>query len=519
MQHNAKGIQVPLNRVEGDLEVRIQIDNGVVSEAWCAGTMYRGFERIMVGRGALDGLVITPRVCGICTTGHLTAAARALDMVAGVEIPPAATRVRNLALMAEHLQSDVRHYALLFAADFTNPAYAGSPLYEEAVARYQPLKGSSTAQVLAETARVLEIVAILGGQWPHSSYMVPGGIATVFSQADLLQCRLTLGHYRQWFEQRVLGCTLERWAEVDSPQALETWLETAEHRQSELGFFLRFAGQAGLDRLGRWDGGMVSFGSLDLPAGSAALGAAGQGRLIPAGFLSPEGAPQAFDQARISEEVACSWFRDYPGGLHPCQGMTQPYAVGEEGPKYSWAKAPRYDGQPAETGPLAELLLAGHGLLTSLVAEKGASVFTRELARLIRPATLLPAMEAWLDEMAEDQLLYQPPGEISDGEGWGLTQASRGALGHWLRLEEGRIAHYQIITPTAWNASPRDGQGRRGPLEQALLGTPVPDPDNLVQVGHVVRSFDPCLVCAVHAWRAGDGARAVDGARRHLIRS
>jgi hydrogenase large subunit len=151
--------------------------------------------------------------------------------------------------------------------------------------------------------------------------------------------------------------------------------------------------------------------------------------------------------------------------------------------------------------------MAGHPLLAGLVAQKGVSVFTRELARLIRPASLLPAMEIWLGEISENQLLYQPPGEISEGEGWGLTHASRGALGHWLRLEEGRIAHYQIITPTAWNASPRDEQGRRGPLEQALIGTPVPDQDNLVQVGHVVRSFDPCLVCTVHAWKAGHGSQ------------
>ncbi len=508
---NVTSLQVPLNRVEGDLEVRIEIEDGVVRDAWCAGTMYRGFERIMVGRGALDGLVITPRVCGICTTGHLTAAARALDMVAGVDVPPAATRVRNLALMTEHLQSDVRHYALLFAADFTNPAHAGHPLYEEALARYQPLKGATVAQVLGESARVLEIVAILGGQWPHSSYMVPGGIATIFSQADLLQCSLALRRYRQWYERRVLGCSLERWAEVDSPQALETWLEAEAHRQGDLGFFLRFAGQAGLDRLGSWPGGFLSYGALDLPADSTAAGASDQQKIIAAGFLSPGEKTREFDQARVREEVACSWFRDYAGGRHPFFGETQPYAVGSEGRKYSWAKAPRYDDQPAETGPLAEMLIGGHKLLTGLVAEKGVSVFTRELARLIRPAMLLPVMELWLSEMAEDQLLYRSPGEIGNGEGFGLTHASRGALGHWLRLEDGLIASYQIITPTAWNASPRDDQGRRGPLEQALIGTPAPDQDNLVQVGHVVRSFDPCLVCTVHAWRAGDRASSVHG--------
>ncbi|MBI4494551.1 MAG: nickel-dependent hydrogenase large subunit [Chloroflexi bacterium] len=496
-------LNVPLNRVEGDLELRVELESGVVADAWSSGTMYRGFERLLVGRGALDGLVITPRICGICTTSHLTAAALALDMVAGVQPPPDAVRIRNVALMAEHIQSDVRHGVLMFMPDFTNPAYRAQPLYEEAVRRYRPLKGEAAIEVIKETKRVLEIVAILGGQWPHSSYMVPGGIVSVPGTSDLLQCRQLLQRYRGWYERRILGCTVERWLEVHTASDLAAWLDEREaHRSSELGFYLRFARAIGLHKLGRGHGHFLSYGSLELPEGTQVRGRKGGDTLVPAGFARGTQV-DGFEQEQIAEHVAHSWYVDYAGGKHPFEGETRPYATGQESKKYSWAKAPRYDGLPAETGPLAEMVIAGHPLFTDLVARDGPNVFVRELARLARPTELIPAMEAWLAETTGDGKFYVSPGEVVEGTGFGLTQAGRGALGHWVKIENQKIAHYQIITPTAWNASPRDSDGVRGPWEEALIGTQVKDVANPVELGHVVRSFDACLVCTVHAASRG----------------
>lgn len=492
-------VEVPLNRVEGDLEIRAEVEDGVVVDAWSVGTLFRGFERLMVGRGALDGLVITPRICGICSTAHLTAAVRALESVTGRVPTPNATRVRNLALMAEELQSDVRHALLAFFPDFASPAYAGAPLHEEAVRRYTPLRGSAVAEAVVETRAILEVVAILGGQWPHSSFMVPGGVTSPSSAVDFLQCRRLTQRFRRFYEQRLLGCELGRFAEVRSAAGLSAWLEEAPaHRDSHLGFFVRFARAAGLDRIGRGSGAYLSVGGLDVPAGSA-VRPAGDGQLVPAGFLR-DGRREAFEQARVTEDVSRSW---YVGeAAHPFDGETQPYATGTEGAAYSWAKAPRYAGAPAETGPLAEALVRGDALVADLVEREGASAFVRELARLLRGVSLLPAMETWLDELAaEGGRLYEPGPAAVDGAGLGLSQVARGALGHWLRLEGGRIAHYQIVTPSGWNASPRDGRGVRGPCEEALVGTPLPDPENPVAMGHVVRSFDPCLVCTVHTVR------------------
>ncbi|MBI4720206.1 MAG: nickel-dependent hydrogenase large subunit [Chitinivibrionia bacterium] len=446
-------LQIPLNRVEGDLEVKVDIAGGRVEDAWCSGTMFRGFEQILLGRGALDGLVITPRICGICSTAHLMAACRALDAAAGVDVPDNAHLLRNVALLVEHIHSDVR-----------------------------------------------QIVAVLGGQWPHSSYMVPGGVVSVPSDADLIQCLHVLVRYRRWYEKRVLGCDLARWSEVRSAADLDAWLaEGAAHRDSEVGFYLRFAQQAGLDAIGAGHGNFLSYGALDLPQKTRVKSPIENGTcLMPAGFARGLGIEE-FDQEKITEHVSHSWFEDQGGPAHPLDGRTVPYASGCEGEKYSWAKAPRYDGVPAETGPLAEMVVAGRPLFLDMIRRSGPSVLVRELARLTRPAHLLSAIETWLREISESGgEFYNRPHQIVEGVGTGLTQASRGALGHWVKIQDGKIVHYQIITPTAWHASPRDEKGIRGTLEEALAGTPVLDLENPVEIGHVIRSFDPCLVCTVH---------------------
>lgn len=494
---------IPFNRVEGDLEVSIEVEDGRIIDAWSAGTLYRGFENLMKGRGALDGLVMTPRICGICSTTHLSAAARALDAIAGLTPPDNAVRVRNVALMIEHMQSDVRHSVLMYMADFAHAAHARQPLYAEAVRRYAPAAGSSAIDTIRETKRLLEVVGMLGGQWPHSSFMVPGGIAFAPSQADVLQCLQVVRAYRAWYERRVLGCSLERWREVDSGAALDAWLdESAAHRDSEAGFLLRFGRAAGLDGIGGGPNAFLSYGSLDLPRETAVVASGGQ--LVGAGFAV--GAKvSVFDAACIAEDVSHGWYRDR-GALHPAVGDTSPYASAQAGRAYSWIKAPRYDGQVVETGPLAEAVIDGRPLFVDLVATGKASALARQLARLTRPATLLPAVEVWLQEVlaTHGTPVVAGDGRIPDGEGAGLVQAARGALGHWVRVENGRIAGYQVITPTAWNGSPRDAAGRRGAWEEAIVGIPVADPDNPIEAGHVIRSFDPCLVCAVHTVRRRD---------------
>ena len=502
-------ISIPLNRVEGDLEVRLAIEDRVVVDAWCSGTLFRGFERLLVGRGSHDGVVIAPRVCGICSSAHQTAAALALDAIAGATLPINAVLARNVALAAEHVQSDARQTVLMFAADFTNAAYREQPLFAEAVRRYEPLKGERAIATIRATTKLLDLIAVIGGQWPHSSYMVPGGIVSSPSAADLKLCRHRLQRYREWYEAQVLGCPVERFAEVTSEATLRAWLEEKPaHAEGDVGFFIRFADAVGLQRIGIGHRNFISFGALPLPAGTKVRGRGSRTHLFGAGFARGLDL-EVFDQSLIREHLQHSWFTSEGGPRHPSEGVTEPYATGGENQRYSWAKAPRYRDLPAETGPLAELVVAGHPLFVDLLEREGPSARLRQLARLVRAAELIPAMESWIDEIDPRAPYYSAVGVIEQGSGCGLTHAARGALGHWVTIEDGTISRYQIITPTGWNASPRCDAHLRGPMEQALIGTPVVDADNPVAIGHVVRSFDPCLVCTVHALRgAADGARS-----------
>lgn len=492
-----RSLTMPINRVEGDLEISVDIAANKVVKAHVAGTMFRGFEQMMQGRGILDGLVITPRICGICSTSHLYAAALALDDLHQIKVPDNAIRMRNLTHIAEHLQSDLRHAILMFAVDFAHNSYAGRNFYAEALKRYRPLQGESAISTVKATRQVLEIVAIIGGQWPHSSFMVPGGIVSTPSRADLRKCRLILDEFRCWYEARILGGPLSEWQKVKSCADLAGWCADPQHAGGDLAQIVRIAEELQLDH-GDAAHGFVSGGSLPLPETeidkkSSHLFASGhwqKGRLMP------------FASDKITEQPASSYYRrtlDMPGSIY--REKTQPDIDKEQA--YSWVKAPRYANNPAETSPLGELLCAGHPLLSNLVTSKGVSPLARELARLLRPAELLPHALRWIRETDPQQGYYVEPRPVSIGRGLGIVQASRGMLGHWLEVVNDQIENYQMITPTSWNASPRDDRGQAGPMEQALIGTAVADPDNPMELGHIVRSFDPCLVCAVHSLHKG----------------
>jgi hydrogenase large subunit len=504
MARIVKGINIPLNRAEGDLEINVEVEDGIITEAWSVGTMYRGFEGMMRGRGALDGLVMTPRVCGICSITHLTAAALALDEIAGVIPPDNARRLRNLALMVETVQSDVRQAILMFMVDFANgEAYAEHSLGHEARVRYQPLAGRAALEVIRGSKRLVQVLAIIGGQWPHTSFMVPGGVTSIPEISKLLQAGIIVERFQSWYERSILGCSIDRWQAITSGADLDAWLlESPAHRDSEVGFFLRFCREAGLHTFGKGSNRFLSYGNYPLPLETQVEGK-GE-RLTSAGY-GVGSTVFPFEVGKIAEDVSHSWYEQDSLPLHPFVGKTKHYASGQSGRLYSWIKAPRYGGAVVETGPLAEMIIDGNPLFCDLIEKDGANVMARQLARLVRPAYLLGPMAVWLAELVErrNDPFYRSVRSIADGQGAGLLQAARGALGHWVKIHGEKISHYQIITPTAWNGSPRDEHGGRGAWEEALVGVRLRDIKNPVEAGHVIRSFDPCLVCAVHCLQKG----------------
>lgn len=487
---------ISFNKVQGDLELTVEINDGCVTDAWSKGTMYRGFENMLVGRGARDGLVLTPRVCGMCGVAHLFAAVKSLEMICQVTPPNNAILIRNITLLAEHIQNDIRHSILIYLKEFTNRAYSDMALYDDAAMRYESFHGTSIIETIRMTKKILEVVAILGGQWPNSSFMVPGGIAGTPSFNDLVSCKYIVNLFRSWYEQRILGCSIQRWIEIQSKADLQRWMNEKEsHFESDLGFFIRFAHKIKLHELGKGFGNFISFGEEQLPGNTCEIN--GLSRYFTPGVLTGSIAQQ-FEQEKISEHVTYSHFKDYAGGSHPFDGRTDPHVTRYEGVKYSFAKAPRYNELPYETGPLAQMLVGGNPLFKDLINIYGPNAYVRQLARITRPAILLTIMQAWLEEIDPKAPYYTKTSTIEDGSGFGLLEASRGALGHWVKIKNDKIDHYQIITPTTWNGSPRDQHDTRGPWEESVIGTVINDPDNPIEVEHIIRSFDPCQVCSVH---------------------
>jgi uptake hydrogenase large subunit len=497
-------LSVDLNRVEGDLEIGLVVEDGVVVEARAVGTLYRGFEQILVGRAPRDAMVITPRVCGICGTSHLYAAVLALEHAWGVPVPANATRIRNLCLFAEGMQSDIRQTFLFFAPDFCQDRYRRHPLFDEVLAAFEPFRGRTYLETLAVTRQLVRIVAEFGGQWPHSSYMVPGGVTGRPEPRRLLASGSALDAAQAWYETRVIGAPLDDWLALDSADALFAWLEAPAHAGSALGLLSRFARSIDLHRRGVGTPHMLSFGAGCDPE---RWGPPYDAHLLRAGFLDgASGQIASLDQALINEHVRHSWFRPYAGGRHPWQGETIPdYRPGTD--CYTWAKAPRYGDKVAQTGPLAELLIDGDALVGDLYAREGGNAWLRQFARVRRIGVELRQARHMLDELAEhlDEPHFLAPaaGAEKDGQGCGMVMAARGALGHWISIRDGLIEKYQIITPTAWNASPRDSSGQPGHWEQSLVGLKVADEDDTAEIAHIIRSHDPCLVCTVHFLETG----------------
>ncbi|GAB4255967.1 MAG: nickel-dependent hydrogenase large subunit [Methylomicrobium sp.] len=501
-------VNINLNRVEGDLEIALVLDDGVVTEARTVGTLYRGFEQIMIGRAPRDALVITPRVCGICGTAHLYSAVLALEHVWQTPVPPNATRIRNLCLIAEGLQNDLRQTFLFFAPDFCHQRYRKHNWFDDAVEAFEPFRGSIYLETLAKTRKAVEIIAHFGGQWPHSSYMMPGGVTTPADMRRLLACRSVLDEIQSWYERRVIGASLDDWLALDDADRYWSWLETPAHAGSALGLMSRVARSLGLHRSAAGTPHMLSYGSWCDPE---QWGVPYDARLLPGGFYDGDSdAITPYDQQLINEHVRHSWFRPYDGGRHPWRGETVP-DFQPNSDRYTWAKAPRYGDKVVQTGPLAELLIGGDALLMSLYRAEGGSAWLRQFARVRRIAIELKQATRMLDELTanlhEPHILNPVDYQGRDGEGYGLIMAARGALGHWLKIRDGVIEKYQIVTPTAWNASPRDSDGLSGHWEQSLVGLTVQDPDDPIEIGHVIRSHDPCLVCTVHMLHSGARVR------------
>lgn len=482
----------PFNRVEGDLEVRLEVIDGRVESAHVNATMYRGFEQLLQQKPAHDALIYVPRICGICSVSQSVAAARALADAIGATPPQNGMLATNLMLATENMADHLTHFYLFFMPDFARAHYAQQAWHGAVADRFTAQQGRHARLALAARQRWFMLLGTLGGKWPHTQSIQPGGSSRAIDSAERLRLLALVREMRAFLEQTLFGAPLEAIGALDSEAALRAWHATAAPDSGDLRLFLTLAWQQQLDRMGPGPGLYMSNGSYPDSDGNWMFARG----LWNAGDFDADAA-QALDIAAITEDATHAWLFDAGGALHPARGVTVPDI--DKPDAYTWNKAPRLAGRVLETGALARQLVHGHPLVRDAARRCGATVYTRVLARLLELALVVPAMEDWLKSLRLDQPWFVAAPLPVDADGVGLTEAARGSLGHWVSIRNGKIANYQIIAPTSWNFSPRDALGVPGALEAALVGAEVQKGEETpVAVQHIVRSFDPCMVCTVH---------------------
>ncbi len=551
----------PITRIEGHLRIEAQMDEAgkTIQSAYSSGTMVRGIEIILRGRDPRDAWAFAQRICGVCTLVHGIASVRAVENALNYAIPPNAQLIRNLMIAAQFVHDHVMHFYHLHALDWVdiisalnaNPkatsdlaqslshypksspgyfadmqiklknfveggqlgifaqGYWGHPAYK-LPPEVNLMAFSHYLEALAWQRDAAKIHAIFGGKNPHPNFLVGGVPCPIDLNADsainakkLAQVQEIITQMRDFVDQVYIPDTL----------AIAGYYKDWADKGEGLGNFMTY--------------GDFPEKGMDDPASL----------LIPPGVILNRDLStvheldlNAVDQ--IQESVAHSWY-NYSGGkdqaLHPYDGETELNYTGPEPPyeqlnidkEYSWLKSPRWKGHAVEVGPLARVLMlyaTGHEQTKALVdytlqtldvpIEALFSTLGRTAARSLETQIIADTMQTWYDNLIANikagdtktfnEQLWEPASWPKQAKGVGYTEAPRGALAHWVVIEDEKIANYQAVVPSTWNAGPRDADGNPGAYEAALQGHTLDDTEQPIEILRTIHSFDPCLACAVH---------------------
>ncbi len=495
----------PVTRIEGHLAIDLKVESNQVVQAFSSGEMFRGLEVLLKGRDPMDAHPILQRICGVCPVSHGMTSVYAQDQAYGVSVPSNGRLSRNLILAANYIQSHILHFYHLTALDYVDitaiAGYAGAdpelqgvrdwvknelkaggvapaapflPRYEgkyleNAELNIQAIKHYLEALEMRKLAH--QMCAIFAGKMPHPASLIPGGVTQKPTSQKMAMYAGMLQKLQMFINH------------VYIPDVIEV-------AKAFKDYF----------KIGKGYDNFMAYGVFPESGNN-------EGHYLPAGILL-DGKPGPFDAAAITEDVKYSRFSSV-SGAHPKNGQTT--ADPRKTEAYSWIKAPRYNKQPMEVGPLARMLVAYHqgqadckGIIDAALNQVGVtpaelnSVMGRHAARALECKLVADRCAKWLDQLTPDQSSFADFQIPASGSGMGLTEAPRGALGHWITIENYKIESYQCIVPTTWNCSPRDDRGIASPVEKALEGTPIADAENPIEATRVVRSFDPCIACAVH---------------------
>lgn len=292
----------PFNRVEGDLDIALDTRAGQVVSARVNSTLYRGFEQLLRGKGALDALVYTPRICGICSVAQSVACAQALADALGISPTRNGELCRNLILANESLTDLLTHFYLFFMPDFAREIYADQPWYSAVCLRFQAVKGEATREVLPARAEFLHLMGLLAGKWPHTLSIQPGGSTRPVQRQERLRLLTLISGFRRFLERTLFGDDLERICALRTPQQLEAWRHEQPWQHDDLRTFLHLSEQLELHRLGRGTDRFMSVGNYAL-----------EGQLsLPRGLWTPSGGLETLNPDLIREDVSHAWLQEGP---------------------------------------------------------------------------------------------------------------------------------------------------------------------------------------------------------------
>jgi len=547
----------PITRIEGHLRIEAQAENGRIAKAWASSTQFRGIEIIMQGRDPRDAWAFTQRICGVCTVVHAVASCRAVEDALDIRIPPNANTIRNLVHGMQYIQDHVIHFYHLHALDWVDvvSALKADPAATSRLAAsISPWPNNSATWFREVQERVKKFVGsgqlgiFTNGYWGHPAYRLPPEanlmavahyLEALDWQRDVIRLHTVFGGKNPHpnFLVGGMACAIN----LDDTGTINT--ERLTDVQDMIRRAQRFVEQVYYPDLlaiasfykewGSIGGGTRNFLACgEFPEGDVRDV---EKLYFPRGIILDGDLSKVhpYDPMKVKEYITSAWY-EYPGGddagLHPWEGETKakytgpptPWTYLQDEKKYTWMKAPRYDGMAMQVGPLARALVAfasGHEEMRSLVSEVlkkldvGPSVLFstlgRTAARGIETVMIARRMNRWFDDLiarvkgGDSQTFvgdaWEPSKWPAKAQGYGYLDAPRGALGHWVQIENGKISRYQCVVPSTWNCSPRDAQGVPGAYEAALMDNhPLANPEQPIEILRTIHSFDPCMACGVH---------------------
>lgn len=547
----------PITRIEGHLRIEAQADNGRITGAWATSTQFRGLELVMQGRDPRDAWAFAQRICGVCTVVHAVASCRAVEDALDIRIPANANLIRNLVHGMQYVQDHVIHFYHLHALDWVDvvSALSADPARAARIAQglsAWPNNGESQFAAVKNRLRGFVSGGQLGiftnGYWGHPAYKLPPEVNLIAVshylealdwQRDVIRLHTIFGgknpHPNFLVGGMACAINLDDTATINAERLtdIHQMIQRAQRFVEQVywpdlmavaGFYKEWAA------IGGGTGNYLACG--EFPDGDVRDL---DSMYFPRGIILGKNLSRVhpYDHNLVKEYISSSWY-EYQGGddvgLHPWQGETKAKYTGPKTPwtylqgldKYSWMKAPRYEERPMEVGPLARMLVAyasGHKDAQAMVKELmdrlnvgPAALFStlgRVAARGLETVLLARRLGTWYDRLVEriksgdtqtfTKDKWEPSTWPATAQGYGFLDAPRGSLGHWVQIENGKIARYQCVVPSTWNCSPRDKQGQPGPYEAALMDNhPLANPEQPLEILRTIHSFDPCMACGVH---------------------